>query len=88
MKKEIPTAEEFTKTLLKEVANCKELKAIRLAIEKHFIEFAKLHIQSALKAASEKAEIKMDTAIFVEGVSSTYVINKESILNAYSLDLI
>ena len=47
------------------------------------IEFAKLHVEAALKAASEKASI-----IETFGGMSISVVNKNSILNAYSLTLI
>lgn len=50
---------------------------------KKLIEFAKLHVQEALRQASEKAKI-VDT-----GVTDSYfdaAIDKESILNAYNLD--
>lgn len=43
------------------------------------IEFAKLHVQEALKEASKKAEINY------EDFSGKYI-DKDSILNAYNLD--
>lgn len=43
------------------------------------IEFAKLHVQQALKEASEKAE-----SYVIGGLTSS--VDKESILNSYSLD--
>ena len=54
---------------------------------KDLIEFAKLHVEAALKAASEKAEIKDDGNINRNGDWSEYfVIDKDSILNAYPLE--
>jgi hypothetical protein len=44
------------------------------------IEFAKLHVEAALKAASEKATVYAD-----EGGYSEFV-DEQSILNSYSLD--
>jgi hypothetical protein len=46
------------------------------------IKFAKLHVQEALKQASEKAELRL------EKYSDDWYIDRSSILNAYSLDLI
>jgi hypothetical protein len=55
------------------------------------VEFAKLHVTAALKAASEKAEYKHNGAYILQS-GNTYLdrngisIRKESILNAYPLD--
>jgi len=47
--------------------------------EGFMIEFAKIHVEEALKAASEKAELDGD-----EGSNFDYIIvDKESILNSY-----
>ena len=48
---------------------------------KGMIEFAKMHVQEALKQASEKAE-----SYVIGGLTSE--VDKDSIINAYSLDLI
>ena len=48
---------------------------------KGMIEFAKMHVQEALKQASENAE-----SYVIGGLTSE--VDKDSILNAYSLDLI
>jgi hypothetical protein len=52
-------------------------------------EFAKLHVEAALKAASEKAKLKIYpyNGCFECG-RSDMDIDKESILNAYTLDQI
>ena len=47
--------------------------------------FAKLHVEAALKEASEKAKTKEDIAIFAEGTFETQIVDKDSILNAYPL---
>jgi hypothetical protein len=52
-------------------ANCKEA----------MIEFAKLHVEAALKAASENAD-----TLKGEVYASKGAINKDSILNSYPLD--
>lgn len=49
-------------------------------VTKAMIEFAKLHVQEALKQASEKAE-----TIHIRNTEE-YRIDKDSILNAYNLD--
>ena len=49
------------------------------------IEFANLHVKEALKEASKKAKTKKDVAIFAEGTFETQIVDKDSILNAYSL---
>jgi hypothetical protein len=47
-------------------------------------EFAKLHVEAALKSAWENAEIKQD--IFSESGEPIYEINHLTILNAYPLE--
>jgi hypothetical protein len=77
----IPTAEEFALTVSIRIEDEKEHESL----SKKFIEFAKLHVEAALKAASEKATTKEDVAIFAEGTYRTQIIDKDSILNAYLL---
>jgi hypothetical protein len=55
------------------------------AITDAMIEFAKLHVEAALKMASEKARTKEDVAIFAEGTYNLVIVDKNSILNAYPL---
>lgn len=50
--------------------------------ESKMIEFAKLHVEAALKQASEKALLGNTE----NGVYSVLAVSKESILNAYSLE--
>mgnify|MGYP003416922325 FL=1 len=52
------------------------------------IEFAKLHVQEALRQASEKAETDYELDNPYDANSAYYIVNKDSILNAYSLDTI
>ena len=50
-------------------------------IKKAMIEFAKLHVEAALKKASENAEQK-----WIKFTEDDYEIDKDSILNAYPLE--
>ena len=67
----IPTAEEFV--------NQYDWENSTLDIPSVLIEFAKLHVQAALEAASENAETK--PVIFTNDEE----IDRDSILNAYPL---
>ena len=67
----IPTAEDFF------AEHCVEIDS---TVAKQMIEFAKLHVEAALKEASEKAYYR-DTNGFIETSSE----NKQSILNSYPL---
>lgn len=51
-------------------------------IEEFMIEFAKLHVEAALKEASEKAELEGDEGSIFDYIS----VDKDSILNAYPLE--
>ena len=63
------TAEEFLN----------DIKYVTYSIKEKLITFAKLHVEAALKEASEKAEI--------EDLSyDDRIVNVKSILNAYSLE--
>lgn len=88
MENKIPTAEEF---LNNQDSYTKNKSTFPLGtgkiIEQNMIEFAKLHVEAALKAASENATNE-DDWIF-NGEDEIYVkgeIDKYSILNAYPLD--
>ena len=69
----IPTAEEFNN----------DIRYVTYSLDEKLITFAKLHVQEALKEASEKAEMNLvgetDAGSEYDGV------DKESILNAYPL---
>ncbi len=52
-------------------------------IEEFMIQFAQLHVKEALKQASEKANTKYEELPILGEV---YNIDKETILNAYSLE--
>ncbi len=93
------TAEEFLKKL--DDASGTTWTDSDIDICKAFIEFAKLHVEAALEAASEKANMFGETQhsnnapdvyedfVYVSnpnGADYGYRVNKESILNAYPLD--
>lgn len=82
----IPTAEEFLDSLYR-----KKSQTMFDAIEQAMIEFAKLHVEAALKEASKEATInknkgEVTARTFGNVIDGTYSINQQSILNSYSLD--
>jgi hypothetical protein len=77
--KQIPTAEEYCNGHL-------GFEQYPTDTPYFMIEFAKLHVEAALKAASEKATIKYE---YEGNTGSEYYseyVNSSSILNAYHLD--
>ena len=85
MKDKVITAQEFLDI------SFGENKAVRSKITKAMIEFAKLHVQEALKQASEKSLMKdVNEDCHYEDEEGNfpeiYFINKDSILNAYNLN--
>ena len=52
------------------------------------IEFAKMHVQEALRLASVEAEVEHELSNPYDPNSEYQIVNKDSILNAYPLDLI
>jgi anaerobic ribonucleoside-triphosphate reductase len=64
----IPTAEEVIAKIVKFESTNDTIECTVYSLSQVMIEFAKLHVKAALKAASEKT------------------IDKNSILNSYSLD--
>ena len=82
MENKLPTAEEFLDCKSSDYDYFdKELELITTKMK----EFAKLHVQEALKQASEKA-----ITIYIEpdgcATGDYYDVDKDSILNAYNLD--
>ena len=65
----IPTAEEF----------CNDMRYVTYSLDEKLITFAKMHVEEALKQASE--QVYVSDTVFCE-------IDRDSILNAYPLDLI
>jgi hypothetical protein len=74
----IPTAKEFFGFINGEIAYPPDF------VHRTAIEFAKLHVEAALKSAWENAEIKQD--IFSESGEPIYEINHLTILNSYPLE--
>ena len=80
----IPTAKEFiisTKLVVKfdNTQGCileEELPSL-------FIEFAKLHVQAALKAADDNADV---TVVDVDMTGTIWGVDSDTILNAYPLE--
>lgn len=86
--KEIPTAEEFWSEIISSENEFSMLTTLKKSgMHKHVFEamrrFAKLHVEAALKEASEKAEAKVGA-----GERSFLYVDENSILNAYPLNLI
>jgi hypothetical protein len=80
MENKIPTAEDFfiDNKLIPFHTDSFHMKEIH----KIMIEFAKLHVEAALKEASENAELKYR----INDIScNDKILNKNSILNAYPL---
>ena len=76
MENKIPTAEEFFGFISGEIAYPPDF------VHRTAIEFAKLHVEAALKEASEKAELKYR----INDIScNDKILDKKSILNAYPL---
>ena len=59
-----------------------------LSKQELMIEFAKMHVQEALRLASVEAEVEHELSNPYDPNSEYQIVNKESILNAYPLDLI
>jgi hypothetical protein len=71
-----PTAEEFIN----------DIRNVTYSEEEKLIIFARLHVESALKAASEKGEAFVRTNGEWTSSKVTAGVNKESILNSYPLE--
>lgn len=80
-----PTAEEIMQNHLDPHDCLRPSKCYDMTLDA-MVEFAKLHVQVALKAASQKAVTKEDIAIFSEGTFVTQIVDKDSILNSYPLE--
>lgn len=79
--KEIPTAKEFiNKTEIKQRFGF----TFTHKIENMMIEFAKLHVEAALKQASKDADMTDESLMSLQEGSSVRI-DKDSILDAYPL---
>jgi hypothetical protein len=81
MENNIPTAESFY--------DKKDKNGLPMSFNEKMIEFAKLHVEQALKAASEKVRQIEDPYAYTGNTGSEYpadyIVDKDSILNAYPL---
>ena len=55
-------------------------------VKEAMIEFAKMHVQEALRLASVEAEVEHELSNPYDPNSEYQIVNKDSILNAYSLE--
>lgn len=86
MATKIPTAEEFLMDGLNKDATGGLEEIPFEYTERKFIEFAKLHVQVALKAAEEKAKLIWSSEIIEMAYKDEVWVDGESILNAYPLE--
>ena len=80
MIKKIPTAEEVIAKIVKFESANDTIECTVYSLSQVMIEFAKLHVEAALKQASEKAITIRDKEFF-----TLHTVSKSSILNAYPL---
>jgi len=76
----IPTAKEYLQTLRDKCLVDFVRASDRVKVEEGLIEFAKLHVEAALKKADYLSEIKMPEGSWED------IDDKDFILNAYPLD--
>ena len=82
------TAEEFLNTKFPKFEDL-DNGNIWSNIEETMIEFAKLHVEAALKQASENFKMKIKENVQELHMNDDWMeVDKNSILNSYSLDLI
>ena len=79
-------AEEFFDSSNMGLSNTTEYMYCQKDVVKKAIEFAKLHVEAALKTASENAETDYELGNPFDPNSRYEIVNKESILNAYPLE--
>ena len=79
------TAEEFLKNFNEEENNIDKLYYDSY-VKKAMIEFAKMHVQEALRLASIEAEVEHELSNPYDPNSEYQIVNKDSILNAYPLE--
>ena len=83
----IPTAEEIMQKHL-DPHDCLRLsKCYEMTLES-MIDFAKMHVEAALKEASEKAKITYEYSGNTGSEYCDEFVDKDSILNSYPLDKI
>jgi hypothetical protein len=85
----IPTAEDFLQEHSK-ISHFYDDKTNQMVcfsadVQKALIEFAKLHVEAALKAAATNGEIKEELGNPYDTESKYYVVDEQSIIKAYPL---
>lgn len=85
--KPLPTAEEFLDNYIEKenIPWSQDIDKYYGAVNTAMIEFAKLHVEAALRAASEKAQLKYFTDAWGDPAT---MIDRKTILNAYPLEKI
>jgi hypothetical protein len=82
----LPTAEEFLKNKVYITKDdIEDVHDSLITVTNTMIEFAKLHVEAALKNASEKAKMQTRNKNKFDELNYN-IIHKQSILNAYPLD--
>jgi hypothetical protein len=76
----MPTAEEFLNTFNRKVND-----TLEQGVQEAMIEFAKLHVEAALKAAATNGEVKEELGNPYDTESKYYVVDEQSIIKAYPL---
>jgi hypothetical protein len=82
--KQIPTAEEFLKQRAVSKVNGKDDELFDRVSKTDLVEFAKLHVEAALYAASEQAKLER-LAPWEEDEGAFRDVDRTSILKAYPL---
>ena len=82
----LPTADEFFDSANIGISSNTEYMYCKKDVVKKAIEFAKMHVEAALKEASISAETKEESGNPYDTDDKYYVVDKDSILNAYTLD--
>jgi hypothetical protein len=83
----VPTAEEFLKKYENDTDHYADQDYSEFRLIRALQEFAKLHVEKALKEASEQATIEDIGSPNCDGEwMSCNIIDKESIINSYPLD--
>ena len=77
----VPTAKEFL-----EYRTPRGIDNLYPVYWEAMIEFARLHVEAALQAASQKAKADTEIAHFAEGSYKAPVVDKSTILTSYPLD--
>lgn len=78
----IPKAEEVIDKMVKFASANDTINCTVYSLSQVMIEFAKMHVEAALKAASENVDYTTDGQ---EHITHVWI-DKDSILNSYSLD--